>query len=146
MIVRGVLDASVLAKCLFEEEDSALAREAVRAAGGLIAPDFIFVELASIAAKKVRRREERAGYAADAMRHAEVLLAEVRPTRPLAAAAFDLAVNWGVSVYDGLYVALAIEEDGFVLTADLRLAGRMERAGAGERVRDFRSGASGWPG
>ena len=94
-----------------------------------IAPDFIFVEFASIAAKKVRRREEDAAYAADALQGVGPILMEVTPASKLAAGAFQLAAEHGVSVYDGLYLALAMERNLAVLTADIRLVARSKRAG-----------------
>jgi predicted nucleic acid-binding protein len=129
-----VLDASVLAKCLFNEADSDSARAAVARADRLIAPDWLFIELSSIAAKKIRREGVTHAYAAEAIRRAEPMLDEVVLARPFAAKALELAVEHGVSVYDGLYVALAMARDCVVLTADIRLVDACKRAGLGRFV------------
>jgi predicted nucleic acid-binding protein len=129
-----VLDASVLAKCLFEEEDTRRARAVVFSAHRLMAPDFIFVEFASIAAKKVRRGHEKAVYAAETLARAAGMAMDVIPATKLAAQAFHLAAEHGVSVYDGLYLALAMERDQVVLTADARLVSRSGRVGLGRFV------------
>jgi predicted nucleic acid-binding protein len=129
-----VLDASVLAKLLFKEGDTEHARTVVFSTRRFIAPDFIFVEFASIAAKKVRRGEEDAAYAADALQRVGPILVEVTPAKGLASRAFRLAAEHGVSVYDGLYLALAMDRDLVVLTADMRLVGRSGRSGLGRFV------------
>jgi predicted nucleic acid-binding protein len=131
MAADWVLDTSVLAKCLFSEPDSDSARAAVARAGRLIAPDYLFIELSSIAAKKIRREEVTHAYAAEAIRRAQPMLDEVVAARPFAAKALELAVEHGVSVYDGLYVAVAMARDGVVLTADIRLVEACKRAGLG---------------
>ena len=128
-----VVDASVLAKCMFDEEGSALALERLSGATDLLAPDFILVELASIAAKKVRRGEERRSYADEALGRAPAVLTELVQATSLAAGAFRLATTYGVSVYDGLYLQLAVDRSRPMLTADLRLVARA-RGGGLERL------------
>ena len=51
----GVLDASIAVKCLIEEADSELARAAVAGRADWAAPDLIFLEVASVALKSMRR-------------------------------------------------------------------------------------------
>lgn len=124
-----VLDASVLAKCLFTEADSVSARAVVARAERLIAPDYLFIELSSIAAKKIRRDGVTDAYAAEAIRRARPVLDELAPAGPMAAKALELAIEHGVSVYDALYLALAMLRESVVLTADIRLVEACKRAG-----------------
>jgi predicted nucleic acid-binding protein len=132
-----VLDASVAAKLYFTEEMSDLAEAAVRAADLLIAPDLVFIELASVAAKQVRRGVTTADTGAIAMNLMHGLLDESVPLEGLAGRAFDFAQHHGVSAYDGAYLALAEERGLQVLTADVRLVRRAELEGLSHLVRQL---------
>lgn len=119
-----VLDASVAAKCLFSEPGSDGARAFVVSASSLIAPDVLFVELSSVASKKVRRGEADEQFAAAALTRAPGLLTRVMPSRPLLPRAFAYAVEHGFSAYDAVYLALAEASGARLATADGRLAAR----------------------
>jgi predicted nucleic acid-binding protein len=129
-----VVDASVAAKRWFEEPDGAIAREALARAQRLIAPDFLLIEMASIAAKRVRRGVTTNGQAERAVREVADFIDELAPSAPLARRAFELARDHGVSAYDSLYLALAEREGVIVLTADRRLVDRARAAGIGHLV------------
>lgn len=131
----GVLDASVAVKCLVDEADSDLARAAVAARADWIAPDLIFLEVASVALKSVRRGWLERAQAEAMVSGLPQVLAEVTPSDALAAAAFRLAADHGFSVYDAAYLALADARNTWVLTADLRLAERARSAGLAKLVR-----------
>ena len=47
---------------------------------------------------------------------------EIRPLAPLVGPALVLAVDRGLSLYDGCYLALAEAEQAVLVTADRRLA------------------------
>lgn len=134
MPIEKVLDASVAAKCFFEEVSSDSAVRLVRSAAMLIAPDLIHAELASIAAKKVRRGEISHDIGLEAVRRIAHLLHEVVPVESLSERAFALAVDAGCSAYDGLYLALAEARGCRVATADERLVRRAMSAGLGHLV------------
>jgi predicted nucleic acid-binding protein len=129
MAAEWVLDASVAAKCLFTEPASDAARALVISSASTIAPDFIFTELASVASKKVKRGETSKHFAMEALVRAPGLLTMVAPSRPLVTRAFEFAVEYGVSAYDGLYLALADTKQMKVITADRRLVARAQLAG-----------------
>lgn len=137
MLGEWVLDASVAAKCLFNETDSHLARAFVVSAHGLTAPDFIFVELSSVAAKKVRRGETSRDFAAEALVRAPGLLTVAASTRPLLRRAFELATDKGFSVYDALYLALAETKEIPVVTADRKFSERAHALGVAGLVIHF---------
>lgn len=134
MPTERVLDASVAAKCFFEEVGSDSAVQLVRSTPRLIAPDLIHAELASIAAKKVRRGEVTHDIGLEAVRRITNLLHEVVPVESLSERAFVLAVEVGCSVYDGLYLSLAEARGCRMATADERLVRRATSANLGHLV------------
>jgi predicted nucleic acid-binding protein len=130
----SVLDASIAVKCLIEESDSDLARAAVAARADWIAPDLIFLEVASVALKSMRRGLLDRSQAEAMVARLPALLVEVAASDALAAAAFQLAADYGFSAYDAAYIALAQVKNTIVLTADLRLAERAQAEGLGSLV------------
>jgi predicted nucleic acid-binding protein len=131
-----ILYASVAAAIFFTEPGrSEKARDVAGGRIDLIAPDFLFIEMASIASKKVRRGEVPIAFAERALASLPTLLSEVISSSPLIGRAFALSAAHGVSVYDGLYLALAEERGCPVLTADIKLVERGRAAGLGVLVR-----------
>ena len=124
-----VLDASVAAKCFIEEHDSGEARRQVLGALDWIAPDLIFLEIASVMTKALRAKALTEESAQRAVVSVGLLLAETVPGRELAERAFQLACGHGFSVYDAAYLALAQREGVRLLTADRRLMERAQVAG-----------------
>src|SRR6267143_4581302 len=89
-------------------------------------PDLLFAEVSNALWKKTRRRELNPGEARLVLRGLASVPLEVTPTRQLAAGALDLALEAGCTVYDAVYLALAIHHDCRLVTADQRL-GRLIR-------------------
>jgi predicted nucleic acid-binding protein len=117
-----VVDASVAVKWYVPES---LTAEALRVRDGsapLHAPDFLHVEVGNILWKKLKQ-----GALARAV--ADAILSDLtgltiltrHPTGPLVSPAFDLADQTGRTVYDCLYLALAVQLGGQMVTADERL-------------------------
>jgi predicted nucleic acid-binding protein len=118
-----VIDSSVAIKWYVPE---AHATEALRLRNGsdpLHAPDFLEVELAAILWKKIRRGQMTRPVA-DNIRADLVALGIIsfHPTPPLVTPAFDFADRTGRTVYDCLYLALAVQLGGVMVTADDKLA------------------------
>ena len=123
-----VVDASLAAKWLVREIDSSAAVEFLEVeAGVLAAPDLIFVE---VAAAIVRRGNERTMTRQD-VETAAAKWAVMRSTRVVAgyavtearlAAATMLALDLGHPLKDCIYLALAIELDCALATADAGFA------------------------
>ncbi len=132
---RWVLDASVAGAYFFPEQWSDAANAFFRSAPPLAAPDLIFAELASLAAKKVRRGEAPLRESVSAVTALRELLSDIEPCAGLAPRAFNLAAVHGFSAYDALYLALAEAEDTFVVTADARLVQRAQAVGLSTLVR-----------
>lgn len=131
---RLVLDASVAAKIFYEEPGRLAALELVTSRTEFVAPDLLFLEFASLSAKKARRGAVRPAAARGAVARLADFIVDVRAVAPLAVAAYALAVEHGFSVYDATYLALAEELDLAVVTADIRLVTRAVGAGLGDRV------------
>jgi len=132
-----VVDASVAVKWLIPETLEAEAKVVLDAArAGRIrvhVPEIWLVEIASSLWKKTRRPP---GDHID-VRIAAELLESVRRLRvlvhshgDLAIGAFGLACRSGITVYDGLYVALARARGFPLVTADDRLAARLQEEGS----------------
>lgn len=124
-----VVDASVIAKCVLDEEDSPTATALLRSGPIVVAPDFALLELASIMAKSVRRGRIDAVEGRKALMDAWALVETPVPSNSLAGKAFDLAVEHGFSTYDALYLALAASRDLDLVTADRKLVRRANEAG-----------------
>ena len=115
-----VIDASVAAKWFFEEEHSIEARSLLDGELQHVAPDFILTEFANTAVKHVRRRDVSADYARSASARLPTMLL-LHQTSPLVSLALQLALTFDRSVYDSLYVALALRRSCQLVTADRRL-------------------------
>jgi predicted nucleic acid-binding protein len=121
-----VIDASVAVKWFVPELHSREAAALLDPTFALHAPDLLFAEVSNALWKKSRRRELKPGEARLVLRGLASVPLEVTPTRQLAAGALDLALEAGCTVYDAVYLALAIHHDCRLVTADQRL-GRLIR-------------------
>ena len=132
--VEMVLDASVAAKFFVPEAGSNAAFALRRSGTRFVAPDLIYAEMASIAAKHVRRRGVSHAVASGIQAGLRKLLDETVPMKDLAEDAFDLAARHGFSAYDGAYLALARRRGLAVITADVRFARKAAEVGLAEYV------------
>lgn len=129
MAVERILDASVLSSAVFPEVQSARARAWLTTDAVFLAPDLLLVEMASIAAKKVRRGVIDRGQAQVALDQVGDLITQAIPSRDYFKRAYALAEEHGFSAYDGLYLALAEARGAPVLTADMKLVQRASDVG-----------------
>lgn len=113
-----VVDASVAVKWFVPEIHSAASVRLLDAEFILCAPDLIGAELANTLWKKVRKGEISRGEADEILASFDGLPIEFVPTKVLLSAAFQVAVTLGRSVYDSLYVALAVAQECSLITAD----------------------------
>lgn len=120
-----VLDASVAAKWLVTEEDSERARKLLsewdRGKANLTAPDLILPEVASVLWKRAQRGALPSSVARDLFRQLESLGLPMSPSGGLVREAISMALRYGNSVYDGVYVALSRALDWDYVTADAML-------------------------
>lgn len=120
-----VVDCSVAAKWFLTEtgDVQALSLLDEHEAGriSLIAPDLLLLELASLISKRARRKqlsEEQANRIFWVVEQSDLRLFE---TRDFIGTAFDLALKNQMSFWDCVYLALAIEQNCTMITADQRL-------------------------
>lgn len=118
---RLVIDASIMVKLFVVEEHSDTSERVVNQAIELLAPDLLWAEVASVLWKKVNRKQISATDAAAI--YGDMLRFPILTSSngELAASALALAMQTGRSVYDCLYLALAIRENIPFLTGDERL-------------------------
>ena len=115
-----VIDASVAIKWVVDEVDSDAAL-AVMGGGSLASPDLLIAECANILWKKVRRGELTADEAITAARILQQGDIDILPTRHLMDRATRLAIDLDHAAYDCMYLALAMERECPMVTADDRL-------------------------
>jgi predicted nucleic acid-binding protein len=113
-----VVDASVAAKWVLPEAHSEEALHLGRAGKRLIAPDILHPELGNSLWKRIRRSELSVEEARRNLAWLVRAPVRIHPSSALLPGALDLAVLLSRSVYDCLYVALAVRADTRVVTAD----------------------------
>ncbi len=85
----------------------------------LFAPDLIIAEMGNVLWKKVRQDEltiEGARQVSDIL--SNYLPIKLIPSRELMPAALEIAIAIGLTVYDSLYLALAVSVEAPLVTAD----------------------------
>jgi predicted nucleic acid-binding protein len=85
-------------------------------------PDLFWVELGNALWKAVRRARISPENAAAALEFVRDLDIQTAPSFDLVPTALAVAIRHGRTVYDNLYVALALESNSDLITADERLA------------------------
>jgi predicted nucleic acid-binding protein len=116
-----VIDASVVVKLYFEEEHSKAAEQCVARAGQLLAPDLLWAETANVIWKRHRRGDLAADAAIEIAEQVLAMPVTIHPSSGLIPDALDLAVRLDRTVYDCMYLALAVRTKAVLVTADKRL-------------------------
>lgn len=130
-----MIDASVAAKCAVTEAHTEVARRIVRSGRWrLLAPDLLRAELGSAVWARHRRREFGPEEASSTLAELRALPIRTYGLRPLLPAALDVATRLGHSLYDCLYLALAVGEDCPAITADRRFYGAVARSVWADRI------------
>jgi predicted nucleic acid-binding protein len=124
-----VIDTSVALKWYIPESFSSEAKLYLARRIDRHAPDYLLSEAASVLLKRVRPRQARLRLA---RAEAHMVLAALKTapivfheTRPLIDPALALAEEIGASLYDGLFLALALQLGGRIVTADAKLFKRI---------------------
>jgi predicted nucleic acid-binding protein len=123
-----VLDASVAAKWFLPAGGEPLTDEALQLFTGFaqgelrfVVPDLFWVELASAFRKAIRMGRFSQASAELAMADLMDRDLPAYPTAPLLNRAFQIATAHNQSVYDSVYVSLALQTKRDLITADERL-------------------------
>ena len=116
-----VVDANVVAKWFVPERLSAEALQLLDGTHELATPDLVWSEVGNVLWKKTRAAELTRKEAAQIVRALDRCPLTVYPSRVLLEAALEIALQTKRSVYDSLYLALAVALECRVATADERL-------------------------
>jgi predicted nucleic acid-binding protein len=128
-----VVDSSVAVKWFVQEAGSAEALALVAPGRVLLAPDLLIAEVSSILTQKIRSGEFPADGLGDALEELTATVSLVSSV-DLAVDGQRLALGYGTSLYDCLFLALAIREEAILATADRRIVNGMGAAFA-QRMR-----------
>ncbi|MGE5293522.1 MAG: type II toxin-antitoxin system VapC family toxin [Solirubrobacterales bacterium] len=115
-----VADASVAAKWFVPEPDAAAALRLLDGRHRLAAPDLIHAEIGNIVWKLHSRGVLDKNEASEMVMHFLSMPLDVYDSTFLLASALEIAIATRRTVYDSLYLSLAIELDASVITADER--------------------------
>lgn len=116
-----VIDASVAAQWLLPEANTPEALQVLSVVPRLIALELIYSEVANTLWKRMRRGEITRQQGEQLLSTFFSIRLEIHPTIALFPAAWQVAADLGITVYDALYVALAELLHAPLLTADRRL-------------------------
>ena len=116
-----VLDASVVAAAFFQEDHAERASRLLAGGGALHAPDLIYAELANVIWKRHNRGEIDPDEAGRLLADLRRLPLQITPCGDLVEAAMELALRTGRTVFDCLYLALAVRTKSIMVSADKRL-------------------------
>lgn len=113
-----VVDASVAVKWYLPEIHDAPARRLLIPDKELLVPDLIFSEVGNILWKRIRSGQMLEAEAEAVMRSLGELPLKVVPSWPLVLSGLTIACKTQRTVYDSLYLALAVRENAVMATAD----------------------------
>lgn len=124
-----VIDASVAIKWAFEEKYCSEALQFMDDRIRRIAPDFILLECSSAIQKKVWRHEIQDAIGWQGYEYIflndPILLYN---SKPLIQSAYNIANQLCHSIYDCIYLTMAINEHAIVVTADLKFYERVKNS------------------
>jgi predicted nucleic acid-binding protein len=113
-----VVDASVAIKWFVPEVHTEAAARLLEGDNQMLAPDLLFPEFGNILWKKIRRSEIRVSEAREILKALEAVPLQIHATQPLIESAFEIAYGLERSVYDSVYLSLAVMNECRMITAD----------------------------
>lgn len=122
-----VIDASIVAAAFFPEPHAKAARALLASQSLLHAPDLIYPEVANVIWKRHSRGEISEGEAEDLLTDIMGLPLEITPSDRLVGPALELAMQTDRTVYDCLYLALAVTLKTRMISSDKRLVNALAR-------------------
>ncbi len=130
-----VVDASVAAKWFLPEPQAEIALNLLDGKHNLMAPDLFQIEFGNIVWKCHQRNLLSADELTEIVRQFLLLPVEIYASESFVSFAVELAVTTGRTVYDSLYLALAIKQDAVFVTADERFANAIKTGPFAKHVR-----------
>lgn len=115
---RYVVDANVAVKWFLPQVSADAARRLFTSDHSLLVPDLLFPEVGNILWKEVRFGLGTAEEARLIITGLNALPLQVYPSKPLMPLAINIALQTQRTVYDSLYLALAMTEGCQMVTAD----------------------------
>ncbi|MEZ0249155.1 MAG: type II toxin-antitoxin system VapC family toxin [Thermoproteus sp.] len=134
--MRLVVDASALGALYFPEPQSDYVAEALGGCGECHSVDLIYYEFANVVGKRVVLGELEAGVGRRVVEEAYRLLSTfvMHRAEDLILDAYGLALDLGITVYDGAYVAAARRAGAKLLTTDNKLISALRNRGLSSLV------------
>jgi predicted nucleic acid-binding protein len=120
-----VVDSSVAVKWYLPERGSDRATVLLRSSIRLVAPDLLIAEVGNVLWKR-RREIPAAEIEAIAVALVSACPASLYPASALLQGALSIALAYDRSVYDSLYLALAVGEGCRLVTADERFSNALQ--------------------
>lgn len=133
-MTRFVVDASVAVKWFLAEDHTEAARRLLGGGFDLVSPDLVRAEVGNVMWKRWRRGEVSAEVANEALRDLERLPLRIETSEPLLTTAWVVSERFERSFYDGLYVALAVQTDCALVTADRKLYNALDSSDLDEHL------------
>ena len=134
-----VVGSSVALKWFIPEVLSEQAESLLDGSLELLTPDLLFPEVGNILWKKIARGEIQAGEAREVLAALRRVPLVVVASSGLLEGALEIAVAYQRTVYDALYLALAVAHDCAFVTADDRLARALAEGPLARHIRRLSS-------
>jgi len=129
-----VIDASVAVKWLIEEVDTNSSLALHGEAFVRIAPDYLILECTNAVAKKTKHGDMSKQQARELVNGLESLPISLIPSNQIRTAALELAIELKQSIYDCLYLALAVYNNCQLVTADKNFYKATQKTPFGKHV------------
>ncbi len=121
-----VVDASVVIKWFLDEEHSSEARELLGKGHTFSSPDLLPLEAGNVLWKRIRRKDLTPEQGQRYLRQIVSSPIHLHESLPIIHTAFQLADVCNITVYDGIYLTLAIISRCELVTADKKLRNRLQ--------------------
>ncbi len=131
---RFVIDANIAAKWYLPEADSAVAERLFELDAEFHSPTFLETEFASIFWKHSIAQTSSIEVWRVAQAQLKKAIPNWHPDAQLHDLALELAISHEHHVFDCIYLALAIQIDGIVVTADKQFLAKFGKSAYAERV------------
>lgn len=118
---RFIIDASIAIKWFLPEPLSDSARKLLDDGHQFLAPDLLLPEFGRVLCKRIRAGEMVSEQATAVLEALLQMPIQLLPSAPLIPAALEIAVRTQRTIYDSLYLSLALREKAPLVTADTRL-------------------------